>query len=138
MTEKAGGRKKSGKVRETGSSRSPNAPSEDRKCWQRLELGIQDLKSWGRISSRKVRATGIQTAFQVTKRRDPYDRYHPTFRSFQAAIPGLRDVLPIQLLPATSRVADAYFRAIRRRLTHGRARYNPTYEFRSGLKVPVA
>src|SRR5271157_2476343 len=67
MTEKAGGRKKSGKVRETGSSRSPNAPSEDRKCWQRLELGIQDLKSGGRISPRKVRATGIQTAFQVTK-----------------------------------------------------------------------
>jgi len=33
-------------------------------------------------------------------------------------------VLPIRLLPATSRVADAHFRAIRRCLTHGRARYN--------------
>ena len=34
-----------------------NAPSEDRKCWERLELGIQDLKSWGRNWSRKVRET---------------------------------------------------------------------------------
>jgi hypothetical protein len=33
-------------------------------------------------------------AFKVTKRRDLYDRYHPTFRSFQAAIPEVLDALP--------------------------------------------
>jgi len=32
--------------------RESNAPSEDRKCWQSLELGNQDLKSWGRGWSR--------------------------------------------------------------------------------------
>ena len=34
-----------------------NAPSEDRKCWQRIELGIHGLRSWGRKKSRKVRET---------------------------------------------------------------------------------
>ena len=29
----------------------------DRKCWQRIELGIHGLKSWGRKKSRKVRET---------------------------------------------------------------------------------
>src|SRR5271166_3233796 len=34
-----------------------NAPSEDRKCWQRVELGIHGWRSWGRNWSRKVRET---------------------------------------------------------------------------------
>ena len=35
-----------------------NCPSEDGKCWQRIELGIHGLKSWGCNWSRKVRETG--------------------------------------------------------------------------------
>jgi len=34
-----------------------NAPSEDSKCSQRVELGIHGLRSWGRNLSRKVRET---------------------------------------------------------------------------------
>ena len=37
------GRKLSRKVRDSPSSNSRNAPSADRKCWQRLELGIHCL-----------------------------------------------------------------------------------------------
>ncbi len=33
-----------------------NGPSEDRKCWQRVELGIHGLKSWGRNWYRKGRS----------------------------------------------------------------------------------
>src|SRR5208337_3818158 len=38
-------------------SAARNAPSEDRKCWQRVELGLHGLRSWGRNWSRKVRET---------------------------------------------------------------------------------
>ena len=41
-------------VEKTRSSNRQNAPSEDRKCWQRIELGIHGLKSWGRNWSRKA------------------------------------------------------------------------------------
>jgi hypothetical protein len=34
-----------------------NGPSEDRKSWQHIELGIHGLRSWGRNWSRKVRET---------------------------------------------------------------------------------
>ena len=58
-----------------------NAPSEDRKCWQRIELGIHGLKSWGRNWARKVRETrssgGLQgheggrtTHFRASGKRD--------------------------------------------------------------------
>jgi len=38
-------------------SAARNAPSEDGECWQRVELGIHGLRSWGRNWSRKVRET---------------------------------------------------------------------------------
>src|SRR5271157_2637243 len=38
-------------------SAARNAPSEDGKCWQRVELGLHGLRSWGRNWSRKVRET---------------------------------------------------------------------------------
>src|SRR5271157_2279611 len=38
-------------------SAARNAPSEDGKCRQRVELGLHDLRSWGRNWSRKVRET---------------------------------------------------------------------------------
>ena len=50
-------RKLSRKVRETRSSNSRHAPSEDRKWWQHIELDIHGLRSWGRNWSRKVRET---------------------------------------------------------------------------------
>src|SRR5208337_3227932 len=37
-------------------------PPEDRKCWQRGELGIHGLKSWGRNWYRKVRETRSSTS----------------------------------------------------------------------------
>jgi hypothetical protein len=47
------GRKKSRKVRETRSSNSRHGPSERRKGWQRIELGIYGPGSKGRNWSRK-------------------------------------------------------------------------------------
>src|SRR5271166_2114393 len=44
-------------VEKRGVHTAGNAPSEDRKCWQRLELGIHGPRSWGRNWSRKVRET---------------------------------------------------------------------------------
>jgi len=38
-------------------SAARNAPSEDGKCWQRVELGLHGLRSWGRNWSGKVRET---------------------------------------------------------------------------------
>src|SRR5208337_2599243 len=38
-------------------SAARNAPSEDGKCWQRVELGLHCLRSSGRNWSRKVRET---------------------------------------------------------------------------------
>ncbi|SRR5208337_1642668 len=38
-------------------SAARNAPSEDGKCWQRVELGLHGLRSSGRNWSRKVRQT---------------------------------------------------------------------------------
>ncbi len=57
-------RKLSRKVRETASSNSRNAPSEDRKWWGRIELGIHGLRSWVRKMSRKVRETGSSGGLQ--------------------------------------------------------------------------
>ena len=45
------------KSEKRGIQAARNGPSEDRKCWQRVELGIHGLKSWGRNWSRKVRET---------------------------------------------------------------------------------
>src|SRR5208337_5010564 len=50
-------RKLSRKVRETRSSNSRHAPSEDSKWWQHIELCVNVLRSWGRNLSRKVRET---------------------------------------------------------------------------------
>jgi len=45
-----------------------NAPSEDSKCWQCVELGIHGLRSWGRNLSRKVRETRSSSS---QKRSEP-------------------------------------------------------------------
>src|SRR5208337_2013846 len=45
------------KSEKRGVQAARNAPSEDRKCWQLVELGIHGLRSWGRNWSRKVRET---------------------------------------------------------------------------------
>jgi hypothetical protein len=50
-------RKLSRKVRETRSSSSQKRSERGQKYWQRVELGIHSLKSWGRNWSRKVRET---------------------------------------------------------------------------------
>jgi len=44
-------------VEKRGVHAAGNAPSEDRKCWQGVELCIHGLRSWGCNLSRKVRAT---------------------------------------------------------------------------------
>src|SRR5208337_1079913 len=44
-------------VEKRGVHAARNGPSEDRKCWQRFELRIHGLKSWGRNWWRKVRET---------------------------------------------------------------------------------
>src|SRR5271157_5044273 len=57
-------RKMSRNVEKRGVHAAGNAPSEDRKCWQGVELCIHGLRSWGRKLSRKVRETrssGSQT-----------------------------------------------------------------------------
>ena len=41
-------------VEKRGVHAARNGPSEDRKCWQRFELRIHGLKSWGRNWWRKV------------------------------------------------------------------------------------
>ena len=43
--------------RKRGVHAARNGPSEDRKSWQHIELGIHGLRSWGRNWSRKVRET---------------------------------------------------------------------------------
>src|SRR5271165_2880716 len=45
------------KSEKRGVQAARNGPSEDRKCWQRVALGIHGLRSWGRNWSRKVRET---------------------------------------------------------------------------------
>src|SRR5271157_4030126 len=50
-------RKLSRNVWETRSSSSQKRSERGQKCWQRLELGIHGLRSWGRRLSRKVRET---------------------------------------------------------------------------------
>src|SRR5208337_4984719 len=47
-------RKLSRKVRETRSSSSQKRSERDSKCWQRVELGIHGLRSWGRNRSRRL------------------------------------------------------------------------------------
>ena len=44
-------------VEKRGVQAARNAPSEDRKCWQRIELGIHGLKSWGMVQT-QVTAQG--------------------------------------------------------------------------------
>ena len=44
-------------VEKRGVQAAGNGPSEDRKCWQGVELCIHGLRSWGCNLSRKVRAT---------------------------------------------------------------------------------
>ena len=61
-------RKRSRKVRETRSSYSRKRPERGQKCRQRLELGIQGLKNWGRNWSRKVRETRSSSS---QKRSEP-------------------------------------------------------------------
>ena len=51
--------------RKRGVHAARNRPSEDGKCWQRIELGIHGLKSWGRNWWRKVRET-----------RSPFSDWH--------------------------------------------------------------
>src|SRR5208282_4197406 len=58
------GCKMSRNVWKTRSSNRQNAPSEDRKCWQRVELSIHGLRSWGRNLSRKVRETRSSSGLQ--------------------------------------------------------------------------
>ncbi len=36
----------------------------------------------------------IERLWKITKRRATYDRYHPTFRDFQAAIQEILDAMP--------------------------------------------
>src|SRR5208337_3354854 len=50
-------RKMSRNVEKRGVQAAGNGPSEDRKCWQGVELCIHGLRSWGCMLSRKVRAT---------------------------------------------------------------------------------
>ena len=45
-----------------------NGLSEDRKCWQRVELGIHDLKRWGRNRYRKVRETRSSSSRKRSER----------------------------------------------------------------------
>src|SRR5208337_4252503 len=45
------------KSEKRGVQAARNGPSEGTKCWQRVELGIHGLRSWGRNWSRKVRET---------------------------------------------------------------------------------
>src|SRR5271165_4150121 len=84
-------------------------------------------------SLEKSEKHGVEAASKVTKRRAIPSRNHLGCRDLQAAIPGLRDALPTKVPPATGRVADARFRAIQRRLTHGRARYKIVPVNGSGL-----
>src|SRR5271157_1997255 len=42
----------------------------------------------------KSEKRGVQAAIKVSKRRALYDRYHPTFPDFQAAIPEFLDAMP--------------------------------------------
>src|SRR5271157_1011347 len=44
-------------VEKRGVHTAGNGPSEDGKCWQRVELGIHGPRSWGRNWSRIVRET---------------------------------------------------------------------------------
>ena len=57
-----------GKSEKRGVQAARNAPSEDRKCWPRFELGIHGLKSLGRNWSRKVRETRSSSS---QKRSEP-------------------------------------------------------------------
>ena len=45
-----------------------NGSSEDRKCWQPVELDIYSLKSWGRNWSRKVRETRSSSSQKRSER----------------------------------------------------------------------
>ncbi len=55
--------------RKRGVQAARNAPSEDRKCWQRIELGIHGLKNWGRNWCRKVRETRSSRRPSRSRRR---------------------------------------------------------------------
>src|SRR5208282_488207 len=55
-------------VEKRGVQAARNGPSEDGKCWQRIDLGIHSLKSWGRNLSRKVRETRSSSS---QKRSEP-------------------------------------------------------------------
>src|SRR5208337_4541697 len=61
-------RKMSRNVEKRGVHAARNGPSEDTKCWQRVELGIHGLKSWGRNWSRKVRETRSSSSQQRPER----------------------------------------------------------------------
>ena len=63
------------KSEKRGVQAARNAPSEDRKCWQLLELGIHGLRSWGRNWSRKSpRNTEFRRPSRSRRRKGP-----PTF-----------------------------------------------------------
>src|SRR5271157_3866160 len=55
------GRKLSRNVWKTRSSNRQNAPSEDRKCWQRVELGVHVLNRWTVKCLELSRKLGVQT-----------------------------------------------------------------------------
>ncbi len=55
-------------VEKRGVQAARNGPSEDSKCWQRIELGIHGLKSWDRNWSRKVRETRSLSSHQCSKK----------------------------------------------------------------------
>src|SRR5208283_1451826 len=55
-------------VEKRGVQAARNGPSEDSKCWQRIELGIHGLKSWDRNWSRKVRETRSSSSHQCSKK----------------------------------------------------------------------
>ena len=55
-------------VEKRGVQAARNGPSEDSKCWQRIELGIHGLKSWGCNWPRKVRETRTSSSHQCLKK----------------------------------------------------------------------
>src|SRR5271157_535210 len=92
-----------------------NAPSEDRKCWQRVELGIHGPRSWGRNWSRKVRETQSSGGRQGREASRPQRSLPPDIPELSSRHPRGSRRSANQVLPAAGLVEDAYFAVIRRR-----------------------
>src|SRR5208337_3800516 len=54
-------------VEKRGVHAARNGPSEDRKCWRRVELGIHCLNRWTVNCQEKSEKRGVQATFKVTK-----------------------------------------------------------------------